>query len=252
MKIRGFLVTCVALSMVVTVGAITNKTISATMKQQTIVTQGKKVSEDVIVYQDTTYVPLRELGKLMNVAVDYKDQTIYLGSPQNNTSQGQNGKYISGNEAKAIALKHAGVSEKDARITQIKLDRDDQRMVYDVEFYVGNKEYDYEIDAVTGKILSYDYDIEGFNIPQNNKPNNNNNNQNNNAQNNYIGKEKAERIALNHASLAPSQVKRLRSELDNDDGRWVYQVEFDYGTNEYEYDIDAYTGKIISYSIDNN
>ena len=37
---------------------------------------------------------------------------------------------------------------------QVKLDRDDGQLVYDVEFYAGNTEYDYEINATTGKIIS--------------------------------------------------------------------------------------------------
>ena len=32
--------------------------------------------------------------------------------------------------------------------------------VYDVEFFAGNKEYDYKVDAANGKVLSFDYDTE--------------------------------------------------------------------------------------------
>ena len=38
------------------------------------------------------------------------------------------------------------------------MDFDNGIQKYDVEFYYGNKEYDYEIDASTGKILSYGQD----------------------------------------------------------------------------------------------
>ena len=34
--------------------------------------------------------------------------------------------------------------------------------MYDVEFYSGSKEYDYEIDAASGDILSWDYDAEYY------------------------------------------------------------------------------------------
>ena len=47
---------------------------------------------------------------------------------------------------------------------KVNLDRDDGRMVYDVDFYSGNAEYDYEIDAATGDIVGYDSEIENFDI----------------------------------------------------------------------------------------
>lgn len=67
---------------------------------------------------------------------------------------------IGKDEAKAIALQHAGVSEADIFDVEIDRDRDDGRLEYSVEFRVGNKEYDYEIDAETGKILEHDIDID--------------------------------------------------------------------------------------------
>ena len=61
--------------------------------------------------------------------------------------------------AKAIALKDANVSN--VTFVKAKLDRDNGVMVYDVEFYKGNVEYDYEIEASTGRILEKDIDIRG-------------------------------------------------------------------------------------------
>lgn len=37
-------------------------------------------------------------------------------------------------------------------------------MKYEVEFYSGTTEYDYDIDAVTGAILSSDRELENFQI----------------------------------------------------------------------------------------
>ena len=55
--------------------------------------------------------------------------------------------------AKSIALGHAGVSASSVSFSKAKLDDDDGRGVYESEFYVGNTEYDYEIDAHSGSIL---------------------------------------------------------------------------------------------------
>ena len=61
-------------------------------------------------------------------------------------------------EAQAIALEHAGLTEDTVSRLHIRKDFDDGRQEYDVEFHVEYLEYEYEIDAVTGKILSFDKD----------------------------------------------------------------------------------------------
>ena len=62
-------------------------------------------------------------------------------------------------EAQAIALEHAGLAEADVSRLEVRKDFDDGRQEYDVEFHVDRLEYEYEIDAVTGKILSFDKDL---------------------------------------------------------------------------------------------
>lgn len=61
--------------------------------------------------------------------------------------------FIGVDRAKSIALGHAGVSASSVSFSKAKLDDDDGRGVYEIEFYVGNTEYDYEIDAHSGSIL---------------------------------------------------------------------------------------------------
>lgn len=66
---------------------------------------------------------------------------------------------ISEEEAKVIALKDADVSENDVSGIRIKREKDDGIWQYEVDFYVGDTEYDYDIDASTGQILSKDMEI---------------------------------------------------------------------------------------------
>ena len=66
--------------------------------------------------------------------------------------------FIGVDRAKSIALGHAGVSASSVSFSKAKLDDDDGRGVYEIEFYVGNTEYDYEIDAYSGGIIEYDKD----------------------------------------------------------------------------------------------
>ena len=109
-------------------------------------------------------------------------------------------------------------------------------MVYDVAFYTPSyQEYDYEIDALTGAILEFDYDVESWSAPQQGTTTSN------------IGIEKAKTIALNRAGLNASQVTFVKAQLDYDDGRWEYEIEFISGTWEYEFEIDAYSGAVRSY-----
>ena len=51
------------------------------------------------------------------------------------------------------------VAESDVTAMRVK-EMDDGVWRYDVKFYVQNKEYDYEINAADGTILSVDYDVE--------------------------------------------------------------------------------------------
>ncbi|HIW81753.1 MAG TPA: PepSY domain-containing protein [Candidatus Acetatifactor stercoripullorum] len=77
---------------------------------------------------------------------------------QVNTGSGTNANhsYIGVDAAKSAALSHAGVSADSATFSKAKLDNDDGRMEYEIEFYAGGMEYDYTIDAFDGTILEYD------------------------------------------------------------------------------------------------
>lgn len=61
-----------------------------------------------------------------------------------------------------IALKHAGVAKSDVSFKKVHLDFDDDlgKTIYDVEFHVGIKEYNYDIDPTTGAIYEFDVDID--------------------------------------------------------------------------------------------
>lgn len=63
-------------------------------------------------------------------------------------------------EAKAqeIALAHAGVNAADATITKSKLDYDDGRQIYELEWYANGAKYDYEIAVATGEIVNSGYE----------------------------------------------------------------------------------------------
>lgn len=138
-------------------------------------------------------------------------------------------------KAKSIALTDANVKEED--ITNIRVEKDlvDKVAVYDVDFYVGDKEYDYEIDATTGEIRSQDFDIENdfFNEQQ---P----------SASGLISKEDASKIVL--AKVDGASEQNLRIHLDRDNGKDTYEGEIRYNGMEYEFELNAKTGDILEWS----
>lgn len=65
---------------------------------------------------------------------------------------GQRADLITLEEAKAIALSYAEISEEEISYTKLELDYDDGIAEYEVEFYTGGKEYSLTIDAISGTV----------------------------------------------------------------------------------------------------
>ncbi len=68
---------------------------------------------------------------------------------------------ITEEEAKAIAFEAAGVDAEDVKLLKVRLDYDDGIYEYEVDFRIGSaEEYEYTINAATGKIIDFDYDYD--------------------------------------------------------------------------------------------
>ena len=185
-----------------------------------------------------------------------------VNTQTNNTVANENkGSKITLDEAKKIALNHANLTSKEVSFINAEADMDNGVEFYDIEFYNNNKEYDYEISAADGKIIEYDYDVEGYgestNVSNNNSSNTNkqnsnksNTNTNSNTSSNKISADKAKKIALNHANLTSNQVSYVQVEADFDDYTPSYDVEFYHNNVEYSYEINANNGNIISFEKD--
>lgn len=182
------------------------------------------------------------------------------------------------------ALNDAGVSESDTTRLTVSEDRDDGRKVYDVKFDAAGKEYDYEIQASDGRILSSDIEnIDDYVASQESSGGNassqgnasgqtddstvsqstqqgntadstgsnstGNNSTGNNSGTNAdvaVSQEQAIQIALERVSGATEQ--DIRIELDYDDGRYKYEGDIRYNNREYDFEIDANTGTILEWS----
>lgn len=149
----------------------------------------------------------------------------------------------SGEEAaKSAAFTHAGVSADGVTVSKCKLDWEDGRQVYDIEFWADGIEYDYEIDASSCAVLKAGQDWgrhhHGAGSASGQQAGS------------FIGEEAAKSAALTHAGVSADGAGYIRCELDEDDGLWLYEIEFQAGTTEYEYEIDASTGAVLKAQLD--
>ena len=145
--------------------------------------------------------------------------------------------------AKQAAFAHANVNETDVREYKCKIDEDDGKWVYEIEFKSGNYEYDYEIDALTGVVVEHDREQdEDAKRPVQSQP-----------QTDptkpaaTIDEKTAKQTAFAHAGVNETDVRVCKCQLENDDGKLVYEVEFVCGGYEYSYEIDAQTGAVIKH-----
>ncbi len=153
-------------------------------------------------------------------------QTSSSKTQSTQTSSGQS--QITKDKALSIALKDAGLKKADIRDLEIELDREKGVLFYDISFEHGKNDYDYDINAKTGKIISVD------------KPNATSSKVN-------TTKEKAKETVLNHAGLKADAISRYEVELEKDDGVWKYEISFRSGNYEYDYTVNAENGKIIKH-----
>lgn len=134
-------------------------------------------------------------------------------------------------EAKAIALEYAGVSAGEASFTKVELERDKFRQVYELRFSTIQAEYECEVDRRTGEIHKLETRPLAGPPPE--------------PADQLLTAAQAEEIALAHAGAAAEQVREKKTKRESEDGQTYYKVEFEAGSMEYEYKIDAYTGAIL-------
>lgn len=147
------------------------------------------------------------------------------------------GEKISLDKAKEIALKDAGLTEDAVKFKKTEMDIDNGIEIYEFEFTTSNgNKYEYEISADSGKILKMDIDSKGGKISNIGKT--------------IITVDEAERFALKDAGIERDKLSFIDSQMDTENGKLVYEIEFRAGREEYEYTIDAVTGIVIERDID--
>ncbi len=160
------------------------------------------------------------------------------------------GKVIGVQAAEEAAFNDAGVKKEEVTNIRTNLELDDGRYIYDVEFFVGNVEYEYEILAENGDIVEKDKEVRKHLAGNDNSAAKATSSDKaaDKETDKFIGVEKARKIALEHAGLKADEVTNMSVDLDRHERIPEYEVEFFYGDMEYEYDIDAVTGKVLDFS----
>ena len=142
------------------------------------------------------------------------------------------GKFITLSEAKKIALDDAGCKDKVGFTEETLVSGGIKTPYYRLVFADAKTQWTYRIDAVLGIVLekkqketaTTEIDTADF-----------------------ISLEEAKKIALKDAGLdeATQKIVFTREELNRNQGKPCYLLEFYTGTNQYHYQIDAKTGSII-------
>lgn len=194
------------------------------------------------------------------------------------TGCGNGGSDIGRDAALEAALNDAGVSESDTSRLQVSEERDDGRKIYEIRFDVGQTEYDYEILASDGQVISSDidnnggtaagngnagadtqsttqYDGTGQNTAQDDTAQQNTdqagtaqNQQSGTANNSDVAVSLEEASAIALEKVPGATENDLRIELDYDDGRYRYEGDIIYQQVEYDFEINADTGEVIEWS----
>lgn len=148
-------------------------------------------------------------------------------TPSTSTSTGA----VDEAKAQEIALAHAGVNAADATITKSKLDYDDGRQVYELEWYANGAKYDYGVAVATGEIVNSGYEAKTVVGTGNSAT---------------VSEATAKQTALARVSGA-TEKNIYEWKLDYDDGRPEYEGKIIYGGTEYEFTIDAASGNITEW-----
>ena len=71
-------------------------------------------------------------------------------------------KALTPEKAKTIVLNYAGLTADQVTFTKCHEDREDGRIVYEIEFYFNGIEYDFDVDLYTGRITDSDRDYDRY------------------------------------------------------------------------------------------
>ncbi len=245
-----------------TEASVINQTVSADKSAEAFASEHKisvgkaafilnlAAKDKTLVTSELAKMSLKDIAKLVNEKkIDIRDIVDYDADDsifENIVDKVEDGNLLSqvkitAAEAKEKALAHAKVEAANAAFVRAELDDENGKPYYDIDFRAGNTEYEYEIDAVTGEIINAEKETFGK-TETTAKPN---------ESQKLITVEEAKQKALAKAGIADaSAVRFIKTELDRDDGKYVYEIKFILNGTEYEAELNAETGAILDYEVE--
>lgn len=181
-----------------------------------------------IEFSDKNYKYEIEIDSKTGNVIKFEKDIINKSHISNNNTA------ISEEEAKKIATDYLNVNIEDVSFTKNKLDYDDGTLIYELEFYYNDNEYEIDVNAYTKEIINISIDSNDYDT---------------NNSNDYIGLEKAKELVKNHSKK--DNIFFVKAEFDFDNKTPIYELEFYDNNKKYEYEVNAISGNIIKYEINN-
>lgn len=167
---------------------------------------------------------------------------------------------IGADAAAEAALKHSKVNEKDADVSSVLLVEQNGMMLYEVCFSTKDNQYEYLLDASTGRVESWRKAAAAESVtepaiaasgelkptaspeptatpaPEKNATV-------------LIGEDEAKKLAMGHANITEKDLSSIECKLELDGLSLIYDIEMKTKLMEYDYEVDAISGEIISFDI---
>ena len=168
--------------------------------------------------------------------------------------------YIGADAAAEAALKHSKVNEKDADISSVLLVEQNGMMLYEVCFSTKDNQYEYLLDASTGRVESWrkaavadavtepaiavSGDLKPTASPEptaSPAPEKN--------ATVLIGEDEAKKLAMGHANITEKDLSSISCKLELEGLNLIYDIEMKTKLMEYDYEVDAISGEIVGFDI---
>lgn len=237
-------------------GAVLGQTVTKDNDIQKLAEQyGITIGKAKLIKQITTQNTFYTFEDLVSLSINELNLISESGSTKlenvDSIGTASSSAYIGEKAAKDAAYAHASVKEADIIKVKCEFDWEDGAMVYEVDFDTVDFEYEYEINAKTGKVVKFEKEANDETYvpskPANNTGETNKTNNQTSNDETYIGKDAAKAAAIKHAGVSEDSVYDYSCELDHEHGTVIYEIEFKADGYECDYDINALTGDVVRY-----
>ena len=171
--------------------------------------------------------------------------------------------YIGADAAAEAAIKHSKVNEKDADISSVLLVEQNGMMLYEVRFSTKDMEFEYYLDACTGRVeiwrkasavaataenaVPASADLKPTASPEPTATPAPTPEKNTTV---LIGEDEAKKLAMGHANISEKELSSISCKLELEGLSLVYDIEMKTKLMEYDYEVDAISGEIVSFEVE--